>query len=241
MKFENSCEIGVFTKLTNKYCLCAIGTSENYYSALEAELHSKIPVIHCTIGNIRIVGRSTVGNTKGLLCPLTTTDSELQNIRNSLPDSVIIKRIDEKLCALGNCIVCNDYFALIHPDVDKETEDIIGDVLGVEVYRTTIANQALVGSYCAISNKGGLMHPMTTVSELDQLASLLQIPLVAGTVNSGSEVIGGGMVVNDWTGFCGTDTTATELNVIDGICKLIGKKQTEVEAIAKGTLIDTLT
>ena len=88
MKFENSNEIGVFTKLTNKYCLCAIGTSENYYSALESELHSKIPVIHCTIGNIRIVGRSTVGNTKGLLCPLTTTDQELQNVRNSLPDSV---------------------------------------------------------------------------------------------------------------------------------------------------------
>ena len=68
----------------------------------------------------------------------------------------------------------------------------------------------------------------------------MQIPLVAGTVNSGSDVIGSGLVVNDWTGFCGDATTATEINVIDGICKLVGKKQAEIEAISKGVLIDNL-
>jgi translation initiation factor 6 len=36
---------------------------------------------------------------------------------------------------LGNCISCNDYVALIHPDVDEETEEIVTDVLGVEVFR----------------------------------------------------------------------------------------------------------
>ena len=29
--FENSNEIGVFAKLTNKYCLVAIGASETFY------------------------------------------------------------------------------------------------------------------------------------------------------------------------------------------------------------------
>lgn len=36
-------------------------------------------------------------------------------------------------------------------------------------------------------------HPtQTTVEDLDELSSLLQVPLVAGTVNRGSDVIGAG-------------------------------------------------
>ena len=30
-QFENSNEIGVFSKLTNTYCLVAVGASENFY------------------------------------------------------------------------------------------------------------------------------------------------------------------------------------------------------------------
>jgi translation initiation factor 6 len=36
-------------------------------------------------------------------------------------------------------IAANDYVALVHPEIDLETEEIIQDVLDVEVYKTTIA------------------------------------------------------------------------------------------------------
>jgi translation initiation factor 6 len=75
----------------------------------------------------------TVGNKNGLLVPNSTTDQELQHIRNSLPDEVVVQRIDERLSALGNCIACNDYVALIHPDIDKETEEIVQVHLGTSV------------------------------------------------------------------------------------------------------------
>lgn len=30
-----------------------------------------------------------------------------------------VQRVEERLSALGNVIACNDYVALVHPDLDK--------------------------------------------------------------------------------------------------------------------------
>ena len=272
--FENSHEIGVFATLTNAYCLIGtasyfwtsrtiafqailsltllffplhtgVGGSENFYSVFQAELASHIPVIHATVGGNRFVGRTTAGNRRGLLVPSTTTDFELQHLRNSLPDSVVVQRIEERLSALGNIIATNDHVALVHPDTDRETEDVITDVLGVEVFRQTVGGQALVGSYSVVSNQGGMVHARTTVEDMEELSSLLQVPLVAGTVNHGSDVLGGGMVVNDWSAFCGLDTTATEISVIDNIFKLTNNRgqqnlQSSIVTDMRSSLIDQL-
>lgn len=242
VQFEGNNEIGVFSKLTNAYCMVAIGGSENFYSVFESELADVIPVIHASIGGCRIIGRLTVGNRHGLLVPNSATDQELQHIRNSLPDSVQVQRVEERLSALGNVIACNDYVALVHPDLDRETEELLVDVLKVEVFRHTVADMALVGSYCAISNQGGLIHPRTSSDSLDELSSLLQIPLVAGTVNRGSDVIGGGLVVNDWTAFSGFDTTATEISVIENIFRLGETAAPSViQSSMKPALIESMT
>ncbi|CAI0399274.1 unnamed protein product, partial [Linum tenue] len=179
------------------------------------------------------------GNKNGLLLPHTTTDQELQHLRNSLPDSVVVQRIEERLNALGNHVACNDHVALAHPDLDRETEELIADVLGVEVFRQTIAGNILVGTYCALSNRGGMVHPHTTIEELDELSTLLQVPLVAGTVNRGSDTVAAGMTVNDWTAFCGSYTTATELSVIESVFKLREAHPSAIVDEMRKSLVDS--
>ncbi|XP_046576353.1 eukaryotic translation initiation factor 6 [Haliotis rubra] len=240
-QFEGNNEIGVFSKLTNAYCLVGVGGSENFYSVFEGELSESVPVIHASLAGCRIIGRMCVGNRHGLLVPNTTTDQELQHIRNALPDSVKLQRVEERLSALGNVAACNDYVALVHPDLDRETEDIINDTLQVEVFRQTLAGNVLVGSYCSFSNQGGLVHPKTSVEDQDELSSLLQVPLVAGTVNRGSDVIGAGLVVNDWIAFCGLDTTATELSVIESVFKLGDNQPSAVASGMRDALLDSMT
>jgi translation initiation factor 6 len=243
-RYEASDDIGCFAKLTNAFCLCAPGASQNFYAVFEQELADHIPVIYATIGGARVVGRLTVGNKHGIVIPSIATDEELQHIRNSLPDTIKVQRVEERLSALGNCIVANDHVALLHPDLSRDTEEVIRDTLKVQTFRTSIASNALVGSYAVCTNQGCVVHPRTSPEDMDELATLLQVPVVAGTVNRGNAAVGSGLVANDWAAFCGLTTTATEITVIERVLQLRKRgdgqsAQTELQDV-RDALVDEL-
>ena len=219
-KFESSSQIGVFSLLTNNFCIMGYGGSDHFYSAYENELKSKIPIIKTTISSTKIVGSMLVGNKNGLLVPSVITDNEYNHLRKLLPESIKIGKIDDRISALGNCISTNDSVALIHPDFDKESEEIIANTLGVEVFKTTVANNALVGTYSVFNNYGGIVHPSTTMEEYEELANLMEVQIGAATVNRGSELLGSGCVVNDWVAFCGHESTSAEIDNFEKIFKI---------------------
>ena len=89
--------------------------------------------------------------------------------------------------------------------------------------RNTISGNPMVGTYCVLTNNGGLLHPSVSVAQMEELHKFTGIPLCTGTVNRGSDVIGAGLIANDKVAFCGMNTTATELSVIDAIFGLISQ------------------
>lgn len=240
MHFKNNTEIGCYAMLTNSYCLVALDESNVFSSAFEEDLREHMPVCRTSIANLQIIGTMTVGNRKGLLVPMSTTDQELQHIRNTLPDEVKVRRVDERLSALGNVIVCNDHVALVHPDISKDTVDIIVDVLDVEVFRQTVHTEPLVGTYCVLTNRGAIVHPMTPSADQNELSNLLQVPLVAGTINQGSAVLGAGLIANDFCAYVGKDSTATEIRVIEQVFKIDDDDDDDMQVSTRDALVETL-
>ncbi|KAK8963939.1 Eukaryotic translation initiation factor 6-2 [Platanthera guangdongensis] len=220
-QYECCDDIGHFSKLTNAYCLVTNEASENFYSVFEGELAGDIPIVKTSLANTSIIiGLLCAGNKNGLLVPQETNDQEIQHLRNNLPDQVVVKRIEVEPLNLGSCISCNDYIALMHPDLEPEIEELIADVLGVDVFKRTVDGEDYVGNYCVFNSKGGLVTRRTSFKERNELSELLQVPVVAGTVNKGKRIISGGLMVNDSTAFCGLRTTATEISVIESVFKL---------------------
>lgn len=236
ISFESVPEIGAYATLTNMYALVAASDNTHFVSAFEEVLD--VPVVQCTINGIKLVGTQSVGNSKGLLLSSTVTDQELQHIRNTLPEKIRVRRVDERLNALGNVIVCNDHVALVHADAAASTVEAVSDTLGVDVFKYALAENGLVGSYSAMNNTAMLVGSKTTADEISELSELLNLRVIPGTVNRGSDVIRSGVAMNDFVCFVGSKTTSTEILVVDSLFRATG--QASLGADEKRAWIDEL-
>lgn len=213
--FNGSSEIGAYSLLTNNYMI--IGASKTPYLTEIVQDLVDVPIIETTINSISTVGSLTQGNKYGLLIPTTTHDHEMAIIRHLIPEHVRLRRMEERLNALGNIIVCNDYVCVVNPEIDNESVEIIENVLNVPVHKMCIGNNELVGTYAVMNNQGMMVESGVKEDELLKLSQLFKIRVVAGTVNMGKPSIGGGIVVNDRIGFCGKETTNPEIGALEKV------------------------
>lgn len=223
LDFEGNNELGAFICLTNKYAIVGRSECSNVINFLRERFD--FPVVETTLANIKTVGSLCVGNKNGLLCSHSTNDQELMHIRNSLPQDIRVVRIYDKLNALGNNILCNDHVCIVNPNFSQENISILEDVLKVPVYKLTLGNESLVGSYGVLNNIGLITHPNINELELKEISQLLKVNAIASTVNQGKNIVGSGMVANDFICIAGQHTTTIEIKIAE---KVLGLQNNEL-------------
>src|SRR3989338_10657036 len=112
--------IGLYGFCNDQYCLLAQDFTPEQVATIHEVL--QVPVYQIKIAHTSLIGALVTGNSRVLLVPNITDDSELMVLKQL---KIPYKVIPTKITALGNAILCNDSGALVHREYSADTKKII--------------------------------------------------------------------------------------------------------------------
>lgn len=204
---QESPVIGAFATCTEDLALVPLGTPEKTCDTLSQLL--QVNVVKTLVNGSIIVGSLCRGNSNSLLVPRGSTIRGQENIE------IPIHEVPGKLNAVGNVVMANDTAALVHPELGDRAIEVIEKTLKVDVRRGTIGGAKTVGMAGIATNKGILVNPRATSSELELLEELFGLPVDIGTTNFGTQMVASGLIANSKGYVAGSQTTGHELGRIE--------------------------
>ena len=201
--------IGVYCHANEDFAFVPPEVSKDIMYQIEEGLD--VEVIQTTIANCSIIGVLVCSNSQGMVVTNFAEERELRDLKNKLN----VLYIPDILNAVGNNILANDKFAMVHPDIKKETIKKIKDTLGVEVLKGEIAKLKTVGAAGVVTNKGLLCHPKVSKQELDMLKKRFGVKADIGTANYGVPLVGACIIANTKGAIVGSTTTPIEMGRIE--------------------------
>ncbi|MDK2826558.1 translation initiation factor 6 (aeIF-6) [Methanolobus vulcani] len=205
--------IGAFATCTEDIVLVPQGTPEPVREKICKFL--KANVVETLINGSTIVGSLCRGNSNAVLVPMDS------NIRGMDLIDVPVVELPSKLNAVGNVVLANDSAALVHPELSDRSVEAIEKALKVDVKRGTIGGAKTVGMAGVATNKGLLVNPRATSTELEVLEELFGLPVDIGTSNYGTQMVGSGLIANSKGYVAGSQTTGHELGRIEDALDLL--------------------
>lgn len=197
--------IGIFSIATEELTVVPQVDKEVFSEAMDTS------VVRTTVGGTRVNGSLMCGNSNGLLVSDIAEEREIE----PLLDHTDVTTAPDHLNALGNNVLMNDYGALLHPDLNEQTEDAVHSLFDVEVEKGTVAGMSTVGSIAVVTNKGALCHPHTDEEEMEMMEELFDVPVEKTTANHGSAWIGTCLIANTAGAVIGNETTPIEMGRIE--------------------------
>jgi len=206
---NGSTVVGIFAASTDELVLVPQDIDDAACSLLSESLGAS--TTKTLINGSSVLGALVRGNSHGFVVTRHALDEELDEMRRYTS----VERLPSSMTAVGNIVLANDSAALVNPDLTEKAVEVIARALGVEVYRGTIGGLKTVGMAGVATNKGLLVHPKVTATELARLEEIFNLPVDIGTVNFGSPLVGSGILANSRGYVAGKDTTGPELGRIE--------------------------
>ncbi len=208
-RYSGNPNIAVFATAGEGLALTASDTSPEFVKTLEEVLD--VNVVSLSIGGAFVVGSVVAMNSNGMVVSYLAEDSELAR----LPGDVNVARLDDALNAAGNNILVNDHGAIVNPEYSESTAKYIGDILGVEAVRSSIAGINTVGSACKVTNKGCACHMEASDEDIALIKDVLKVEAIRTSVNHGGRFVGVGIIANSKGAVIGDETTPIEMGKIE--------------------------
>jgi len=209
--FAGDPNIGVFCRVLDDIAIIPPEAPDPFKEAVRAALG--VELVETFVQESSIIGSLLVGNRKGMVVSGLASETEIA----VLSEHREVMKLTGTMNAAGNVILANDKFAIIHPEMEKETAQEIGEFLGVDVLQKSLGGIKTVGMAGAATSKGMIVTPRSTEQEIARIEEFCGVPVGTGTINMGTGLVGTGLLVNTRGYLAGAQTSGFELGRIEDV------------------------
>lgn len=198
--------VGLFFKANDDLVLVPKALGSKFTETIQNTLGTT--PVHISISQSDLMGIFVAMNSNGCVVPSFIEDDELAALRKA---GLNVAMIDSHQ-ACGNCILCNDHAAVLHPTISKPEAKKVSDALGVEALAHDLLSKiSTVGAVNVVTNKGLLAYNEMPEVELKKLERLFKVKGNVGTCNMGVPFVGMGVVANSKGALVGHATSGFEV------------------------------
>ena len=209
--FAGDPNIGVFCRVLDDIAIIPPEAPGTFREAVRAALD--VDLVETYVQGSSIIGSLLVGNRKGMVVSGLASPDEIA----ILSEHREVMLLTGTMNAAGNVILANDRVAIIHPEMEKEKAQEIGEFLGVDVLQKSLGGIKTVGMAGAATSKGVIVTPRATDPEISRVEEFFGIPVGTGTINMGTGLVGTGLLVNTRGYIAGGQTSGFELGRIEDV------------------------
>ena len=151
-------------------------------------------------------------NGKGIIVSRLAEDEEIETLKRIT--GLKVERLTSRFTSAGNLIAANDTGAIVADIIGDEGVQTVKATLGVPVTRMRIADHVQIGAMMGVTNRGAIVHPSASESELEVVRKSLRVEPEPATVNGGVPFVGSAFVGNTNGVLLGNITRGGELVII---------------------------